>query len=64
LSSSQTIRGEQLVQWLEVDSNLRPSGHKAQNIPIHHNVPETAVIINNNDNNNDNNNNNKISNIY
>ena len=27
------------VQWLEVDSNLRPSGCKAQNIPLHHRVP-------------------------
>src|SRR5688572_10123214 len=27
------------TQWLEVDSNLRPSGHKAQNIPPHHHVP-------------------------
>src|SRR6218665_1510043 len=43
---SQTITGEQLVQgthvatqWLEVDSNRRPSGYKAQNIPLHHHVP-------------------------
>src|SRR5918994_2549816 len=27
------------TQWLEVDSNLRPSGCKAQNIPLHHRVP-------------------------
>src|SRR6218665_920683 len=27
------------AQWLEVDSNLRPSGCKAQNIPLHHRVP-------------------------
>src|SRR6218665_3868069 len=27
------------TQWLEVDSNPRPSGCKAQNIPLHHRVP-------------------------
>ena len=27
------------TQWLEIDSNLRPSGCKAQNIPLHHHVP-------------------------
>jgi len=27
------------TQWLEVDSNLRPSGCKAQNIPLHHSNP-------------------------
>src|SRR6218665_1523314 len=27
------------TQWLEVDSNLRPSGCKAQNIPLHHRIP-------------------------
>src|ERR1043165_7080906 len=30
------------TQWLEVDSNLRPSGYKALNIPLHHRVPLTA----------------------
>src|SRR6218665_1877352 len=24
------------TQWLEVDSNLQPSGYKAQDIPLHH----------------------------
>jgi len=28
-------------QWLEVDLNMRPSGCKAQNIPLHHRVPLT-----------------------
>src|SRR5688572_7539267 len=27
------------TQWLEVVSNLRHSGYKAQNIPLHHRVP-------------------------
>ena len=27
------------TQWLEVDLNLRPSGCKAQNIPLHHRIP-------------------------
>src|SRR6218665_1477808 len=26
------------TQWLEVDSNLRHSAYKAQNIPLHHRV--------------------------
>src|SRR6218665_1902217 len=26
------------AHWVEVDSNLRPSGCKAQNIPLHHRV--------------------------
>src|SRR6218665_3759028 len=27
------------TQWLEVDSNLRPFGCKAQNVPLHHCAP-------------------------
>src|SRR6218665_1328592 len=27
------------MKWLEVYSNLRPSGCKAQNMPLHHRIP-------------------------
>ena len=27
------------MQWLEVDSNLQPSGCKAQNTPLHNRIP-------------------------
>ena len=33
------------TQWLEVDSNLRPSGYKAQNIPLHHHVPNMDYLV-------------------
>ena len=33
------------MQWLEVDSNLRPSSCKAQNIPLHHRAPVGLIYI-------------------
>src|SRR6218665_4186267 len=30
------------TQWHEVDLNLRPSGCKALNIPLHHRIPYTV----------------------
>src|SRR6218665_3005558 len=31
-------------QWIEVDSNLRLSIFKAQNIPLHHHIPSHAYM--------------------
>src|SRR6218665_219414 len=33
------------TQWREVDSNLRPFGCNAQNLPLHHGVPYIIYII-------------------
>src|SRR6218665_2488863 len=34
-----------VTQWREVDSNLRPFGCKAQNLPLHHGVPYLTTSI-------------------
>src|SRR6218665_1707890 len=33
------------TQWREVDSNLRPFGCKPHNIPLHHGVPSSSLLL-------------------
>ena len=31
--------------WFELDSNLRPSSYKAQNIPLHYRIPSVYKLM-------------------